>query len=218
VTPAPLAPPFLLAAALLAAAGAVKVLRPRPTAQALLDAGLPASDGAARGLGLIEVATGGWALLSGSPASALALGAVYLAFAGFLAYVLHAHPDADSCGCAGAKAVPPSRLHLALNLLAAAVGIAYALAGGGSGIGWLTELGIWSIVAAGGLVVAGWLAVVLVTEVPDAWQAWRPAAAHEHHHGADRHTAAEDALTSAGIGAGHASLWPGTEPSAGDNR
>ena len=79
-----LAPVVFLAAALLVLAGAVKVVRPRATAQALLYAGLPGSRAVARGIGAVEIATGAWALAAPAAGGALALGVVYLSFAGFL--------------------------------------------------------------------------------------------------------------------------------------
>jgi hypothetical protein len=214
VTPEALAVPLFLAAGLLVAAGVAKLLRPRPTAQAMVDAGLPGNDAAARSVGVVEVAVGGWALVTGSVTAALALGALYLVFAGFLAYVVRTHPDAGSCGCAGGTAVPPSLLHLTLNLLAALAGLAAAASGGVGGLAdWVSSLG-WGTVPAGlGIVLAGWLAVVAVTEVPGAFRAWVPPVhADEHIHGPrDHHDEADHALVAAGIGPGHASLWPGPD-------
>ena len=56
MTPDALAPLVFLAAALLVLAGGVKLVRPRATAQAMLDAGLPGSRAVARGIGAVEIA------------------------------------------------------------------------------------------------------------------------------------------------------------------
>lgn len=214
MTPDALAPIFFLSAGLLAAAGAAKLARPRPTAQALLDVGWPASDGIARGVGMVEIAVGAGALLIGDVLPALALAGVYVAFAGFLGFVLWMHPDAGSCGCAGTKAVPPSRLHLVLNLMAATSGVAFATVAGPGVVTWIGDLGSAAFVVVPGLVLAGWLVLVAVTEAPEAWRAWIPPAPHEghEHEPRDHHARAEEALASAGIGPGHPSLWPGVEP------
>jgi hypothetical protein len=210
VTPDAIAPAFFLAAGLLSIAGALKVVRPRATAQALVDAGLPASAAVARGLGLAELAAASWAILVPDAGGAFALAVAYLGFAGFLAYVLRTHPDAGSCGCAGAKAVPPSALHLTLDLAAVAIAIAYAAAGGPSAASWIGGLGAAGVAVLAGLALAGWLAVVAVTEAPGAWGAWSPPAHVPDAHRRDDHDAtAETALASAGIGPGHPSLWPG---------
>jgi hypothetical protein len=210
VTPDAIAPPFFLAAALLLLAGALKVVRPRATAQAILDAGLPGSGAVARGLGVAELAAASWAILAPDTGGSLALAFAYLGFAGFLAYVLRTHPDAGSCGCAGTRAVPPSALHLALDLTAVGVAIAYAAAGGPSAVAWIDGLGAAAPFVVAGVALAGWLAVVAVTEAPAAWDAWSPPAHVADAHRRDDHDAtAEAALASAGIGPGHPSLWPG---------
>jgi len=195
VTPDTVAPLYFLAASLLLVSGVLKLVGPRATGQAMLDAGLPGSRAVARGLGAGECAAAAFAAAAPARGGALALAIAYLAFAGFVGYVLRTHPTAGSCGCAGSKAVPPSLLHLALDLVAAVTGLLYLVARGPSA----TE----------------WLVVVAVTEVPGAWRAWappvgRPAASH-----ADRHLVAEDALSIAGIGPGHPSLWPGVGADTG---
>jgi len=215
VTPDTIAPLFFLATSLLLVSGVLKLIRPRATAQALLDAGLPGSRAVARGLGAGECAAAAFAAAAPARGGALALAIVYLAFAGFVGYVLRTHPTAGSCGCAGSKAVPPSLLHLGLDVVAAAAGVTYLAERGPSAGVWFAGLGWGSLPVAMGLALAGWLLVVVVTGVPPAWHAWTPptddrAAAH-----ADRHLVAEDALSIAGIGPGHPSLWPGVGADAG---
>jgi len=212
VTPDAIAPPYVLVVVLLLVSGVMKVLRPRATAQAMLDAGLPGSTGGARCVGVVEIVVAGWAFAAPGVGGAAALAGIYLCFAAFLGYVLRTHPDAGSCGCAGATAVPPSRLHLTFDLLAAAFAIAYASTGGAALAAWIGDLGFAAIPIVAGLVVAGWLVVVAVTQVPGAWRAWAPpAGAFDHEHAPDEHVGAEDALAIAGIGPGHPSLWPGTD-------
>jgi hypothetical protein len=216
VTSDALAPVVFLAAALLTLAGGVKVVRPRATAQALLDAGLPGSRAVARGIGAVEIATGAWALAAPATGGALALGVVYLGFAAFLVYVLLVHPEAGSCGCAGSTAVPPSRLHLALNVLAGVAALAYATTAAPSLGDWLGSLGWAAVPALAGMVLAGWLAAVAVAEAPAAFRSWeRPVHDHDAEpHGHD-HAVADRDLAGAGVGPGHASLWPVVKPEAG---
>jgi len=78
------------------------------------------------------------------------------------------------------------------------------------GVGWAT------VPVACGLVLAGWPAVIAVSEAPAAFRAWE-AGPHDHTtapHGHD-HVVTDDALATAGIAAGHASLWPNTKPDDG---
>jgi hypothetical protein len=217
VTADALAPICFLVAGLLVAAGVVKQLQPRGTAQALLDAGLPGSTAIARGVGVIEITVGVWALAAPAAGGAVALGVLYLAFAGFLGYVLRAHPDAGSCGCAGPTPVPPSRLHLWLNVVAGLAGLAYAATTGTVDVStWLASLGWVAVPALLGLVLGGWLAVVAVTQAPLAFRVWEPPA-HDHDdepHGHD-HVVADQELAVAGIQPGHPSLWPGVKEQAG---
>ncbi len=208
-----LAPVFFLAAGLLVLAGATKILRPDPTAQALLDAGLPGTLGAARGVGVVEVVVGALACLAPATGGAIALGALYLTFAGYLGFLLVARPDAGSCGCAGATPVPPSLLHLVLDLVAGAAGFAYATTSAPALTAWIATLGWAAVPAVFGLVVAGWLVTVAVTVAPAAFRAWAPGE-HDHEHtphGHD-HGSTDRELADAGIAPGHASLWPSTKP------
>jgi len=216
VTSDALAPIFFLAAGLLVLAGATKILRPDPTAQALLDAGLPGTLGAARGVGTVEIVVGVWASCAPAAGGAIALGALYLVFAGYLGFLLVARPEAGSCGCAGATPVPPSRLHLTLNVVAATSGFVYATTAAPSAGSWIGSLGWGAVPVLFGLGVAAWLAVVAVTAAPAAFGAWTPdERTHEHApHGHD-HGTTDRELADAGIAPGHASLWPSTKPEDG---
>jgi hypothetical protein len=201
-----------VAAALLLAAGVVKVARPLPTARAMYAAGLPGSISVARAVGAAEVAVAGWFLLDPSLGSGLALGAVYLAFAGFVGFLVVARPGASSCGCAGATEVPPSPIHAVLNLAAAAAGVAAALAPPASLAHALVDLGWVGVPYAVGLAAAGVLAVAAVTDLPGAMTAYRRPAGHPVEADRDRHARADEALASAGVGRSHPSLWPGVDP------
>jgi hypothetical protein len=211
-----IAPPYFIVAGLLVLSGVLKLARPRATAQAMADAGLPRSgDALARGLGLAEIGVAAWAFVAPAAGGAIVLAALYLAFAGFLAWVLRFHPDAGSCGCAGARSVPPSRLHLGLDMVAAATALSYAAVAGPGLRTWIGGLGPGAAWVLAGSALAGWLAVIAVTEAPGAWRAWTRLPDQPGHvdHRAE-HRSAEDALAASGIGPGHPSLWPGVEEPA----
>ena len=201
-----------VAAGLLVAAGIVKVARPLPTARAMYAAGLPGGSAIARGLGLAEVGVGTWFLVAPSAGSGGALAVLYLAFAGFIGFLLVARPGTASCGCGGASDVPPSVIHLVLNAVAAVAAVAAALDPPASLARTLTSLGAASVPFAIGLVTAACLAAVAVTDLPPALAAYRRPQGHPVETDRNRHLRADAALSSAHVGPGHASLWPGAAP------
>jgi hypothetical protein len=211
-----LALPTFLAAGLLAVAGAAKIASPGAAAQLLSDVRIPGGRWSARILGGAEVGVAGWALGAPDAGGAYALTCAYVVFSAFLGYVLVARPDAGSCGCAGAKTVAPSALHLSLDLLAGLVALGYAYVHGPDAGTWVASLGLGALPVVGGLVLAGWIATIAVAEAPAAWRAWSPAAVPEHGHDRHEHPRADDALALAGVGPGHPSLWPNAAAPAED--
>ena len=104
------------AAVLLVAAGATKLARPGTGSAGLLGFRVPA--GLVRLIGALETAAGTAALLAGG-AAAWILGLLYAAFA--LLVLRAALAGAGSCGCFGLLDSPPSLIHVAGNLVLAAV-------------------------------------------------------------------------------------------------
>jgi hypothetical protein len=200
---------FLVVAGLLVAAGCAKLVRPDQTAIALCGNGYATHcREVARAVGLVEIAIGLWAILSPSTASGAAVAGAYLAFAGFVAFLLVRRPDASSCGCAGTREVPPSVIHLVANLAAAGVAIAAAFVPPASISSIVASLGWSAVPFAAGVIAAGALAVVTITELPTALTSYRRPTGHPVERDADRHVRASAALEAAGIGPGHPSLWP----------
>lgn len=113
-----------VAAATLACAGLAKLRAPAPAEQALRAQGIAAPRGSGRVVGTIEIAVGVTALAAASPATAAALGVVYLAFAAFVA---RAARRGTPCGCLGASP-------RAADPLQAAVDLAFAGAAFGSAV------------------------------------------------------------------------------------
>ena len=210
------APPLYVAAGLLLVSGASKLRRPEAAARALYAAGVPGAREAARALGGAEVAAGALALAAPTPVGAPALAACYGGFAAFLAYLMWRRPEAASCGCAGDRDVPPNAVHLALDLLAVAVGISAWLLDAPGLAGYVAGLGLGAIPVLAGIAATAGVAAVVATELPAALGAYRRPRPHAAAgDGGRRHERADAALAAAGIGAGHASLWPGTTPEDG---
>lgn len=173
-----LAGPYLVTVGLLGAAGALKVVRPSTTARALREMGVPASPALVRLGAAVELAVAGGALAAGGPAFAGLVAASYLAFGLFVLAALRRGTPLSSCGCFGATDTPPTTLHLALNVAAAAVAGAVAVgAAGGGGLSEIGEVG-GSVLLQGAFVVlvvaSAWLAYVALTLLPRLSGVGRP--------------------------------------------
>src|SRR2546430_9048814 len=121
-----LAAPFFASAGLLAWAGLMKMRRPGPAIRALAAAGLPHGRWPVRLLGAGELGLGGWCLIRPSMPGSLCQAAMYVAFAVFLVRAGRAGASDASCGCAGERDVPPSGIHVALDLFAATAAVLVA--------------------------------------------------------------------------------------------
>lgn len=119
--------------ALVALAGAAKLLDPFPAARALASLGLPHNLWLVRLLGVAELAGGALSIALGGRALPTLIGLLYLGFAGFVALLLRqakaTGKDAASCGCFGVSDTPPGVLHVVINLISGGVMIAGAAVG-----------------------------------------------------------------------------------------
>jgi len=111
-----LTPVALVAASLLALAGAQKLLDPTMTVGALRALGLPASNGLVRLGSAAELALGAAALVAGGAALWVLVSASYLAFAVFVVGALRRGTMIGTCGCFGKEETPPHWSHVVLNL------------------------------------------------------------------------------------------------------
>ncbi len=137
--------PVMAFVVLLMLAGVYKLQDPAPTAGALRGAGLPGSVVIVRGLALLEIGAGAAWLVFGGVWSALAVGALYLGFAGFVLVALWRDLPIASCGCLGSTDTPPSWIHVIAN---------------SSGAGFLIWAAVDPIGPLGGLVDEAWSIVV----------------------------------------------------------
>ena len=159
-----LAPPFLLAALVLGAAGALKLRSPGAAASAL---GIAPSW--VRVLSAGEIALGVACALQPTRAFAAALALVYQLFA-LVALVLMRRRVA--CGCFGDDDLPVSRAHVIASELLAALAAAAALASP-RGVDWLADQPVLTgAVVAVGIAGAAYATVLVYTAAPRAWTAW----------------------------------------------
>ncbi len=158
--------PALAIAALLALAGAQKVLDPTMTVGALRALELPASPALVRFgaaaelvLGVLAIGVGGavvWALVAVS----------YLAFGAFVLAALRRGTMIGSCGCFGREDTPPHWSHVALNVVLAGVAVALAGRGDGAPLDALADEPGRGAVVGGLAVLAVYLLYALYVELP----------------------------------------------------
>jgi len=159
-----------LGAAILVAAGALKLRRPVPAALFIRRLGIPASPVTVRALAVVEAAVGVLVLAVAGAAVLVAAGLVYAAFlASLAAYRLRTGERSVSCGCFGASTAVALGPHAAALVVALAATTVAALTGRES---LITVLGSQSIAEAALLLVLLALVVVVLvgasTGVPAA--------------------------------------------------
>jgi hypothetical protein len=118
--------PALVAAALLALAGAQKLLDPSMTVGALRALGLPSAPPLVRLGAAVELGLAVNAVVVGAGAVWLLIAASYLLFAGFVLLALRRGAPVGTCGCFGRADTPPHPLHVGLDVVLAAVAVSAA--------------------------------------------------------------------------------------------
>jgi hypothetical protein len=126
--------PALVVAALLALAGAQKLVDPTMTVGALRGLGLPSATVLVRAGSAAELALGIGAVVVGGPVLWWLVALSYLAFAAFVLAALRSGTMIGSCGCFGREETPPHPSHVVLNLVLATLAGAAALRAPGAPI------------------------------------------------------------------------------------
>ena len=119
--------PALVVAALLALAGAQKLVDPTMTVGALRALGLPSSPLLVRAGAAGELALGVASVVVGGAALWWCVAASYVAFAVFVVTALREGTMLGSCGCFGRDDTPPHWSHVVLDVVLAGVAAAVAL-------------------------------------------------------------------------------------------
>jgi Mg/Co/Ni transporter MgtE len=156
--------PFAVAAIVLVVAGLAKLRSPAAAARALDTLGVSAGAWMVRAIALGEIALGGWAVVRPEAPAALAVAAVYGAFA-VVAWLLASREA--SCGCFGEREHPASLAQSVLSIaLASAAGLAAIWRP--RGLSWLATHPVVALGVAG----AAYATVLAYTVLPLAWSAW----------------------------------------------
>jgi hypothetical protein len=173
-----LAGPFSVVAGLLAVGGAAKLRRPDPAGRAMAAAGVPNGMLAARILGAVEAGAGVTALVAPRPAVCVAVALLYLSFAGFLVAVATGRVSTVSCGCLGRTEVPVSRLHVLLDLAAAAIASLAVARPPVTLPGLLHRSPLIGLPFITGVALAGYLGFLAVSYLPSLFSSYRGHAGH----------------------------------------
>lgn len=181
---------FAIACGVLLVSGASKVAQPGGVAGAIGSLGLNAPRWSGRLLGVVEIGLGTAGLTrSGWVWSAL-VATAYVGF-GIVVIALIRRGGAESCGCFGEIASPPSGVHVAFDLVAAGVASGHAAVGGWTGaLTFADGLGNRAIPFFGLVVVGVACSVGILTVLPGVVAQARSAAAdadarHERLHHLD---------------------------------
>lgn len=158
--------PLLIAAALVVVAGAPKILDPGDTTRAIKSVGIPASDPLVRLFAVAEVAVGAAVIVGGGRIAAMALGVLYLGFAGFVGLALAKGGSVASCGCFGTPDTPPTVAHLLLDGAAAAVAFAAVVWPQPGIVDTLAAQPAAGVPFVGFVAIGTWLGYLALTAVP----------------------------------------------------
>ena len=158
--------PALVAAALLALAGAQKAVDPTMTVGALRAMRLPSSPLLVRAASVGELALGVAAIAVGGTVLWWLLAASYAAFAVFVVAALRNGTMIGSCGCFGREETPPHWAHVALNVALAAVAVAVAVRSPGAPLEALADEPGQGVIVGALSVVALYLLYAAFVELP----------------------------------------------------
>ena len=151
-------------AVLLAVAGAAKVADPAATSAALQGARLVSDRRLVRLLGVGEIALAVAVLGLGGSVPAALLAVSYAVFAGF-AY--RQSRQGEGCGCFGVSDAPATRLHVAINVLGAALAAGAALRPGSSLLAVFGDGVFQALLIAGVLLLAAAALRLALTALPE---------------------------------------------------
>jgi hypothetical protein len=161
--------PFAVAAVVLCVAAVAKLRAPEQAAAALAATGLPDSVHLIRLFAVGEFALGAWGAVAPSRPIAIAMAALYAAFAAFTIVLSR---RGASCGCFGVSEVSASPLQAAISAALSLVCVWVAI-DAAHGVSWILDRPpLEALVLGLGIATAVFGTVVAYTELPAAWSAW----------------------------------------------
>ncbi len=150
-----LSAPVAVLATVVAFAACAKLHDPSTTTGALRANGIPAGDAVVRFGAMLEFVVAASVLVTGARVALAALAASYAGFTVFVVVALRRDRPLATCGCVGRADSPPSRVHVALDALAAAVVATAAVRGVDAPVRILTSVTPMEAITFAVLVVLG---------------------------------------------------------------
>jgi hypothetical protein len=162
-----IAGPFHVIVGLLLVAGVAKFLRPGATADVAQAAGIAAATWVVRIFAVVEVAAAMAAFIVGGWIAALAVGVLYLVFAGFVLMLKARRITTAGCGCFGQKTEdPPGSLHIAVDVVAAVIAVVAAVVSVPGIAAVLADQPLVGVPYVGFVALGVWLLMVMLTDLP----------------------------------------------------
>jgi hypothetical protein len=159
--------PFHVIAGLLLVAGVAKFVRPVPTADIALAAGIPAPKAVVRIFAAAEVIAASAAIIIGGVVAALVVAALYLAFAGFVAILKIRGIETAGCGCFGQESEDaPGVFHIVIDVVAAAIAAGAAVVAVPGIADALVDQPLAGVPYVGFVALGVWLLMVMLTDLP----------------------------------------------------
>ena len=155
-----------MVAVVLATSGLLKLQDPAPARATLRQIGFRGGRWSARSFGLLEIAVAVGVLVVGGPIANAAIAALSAVFVVVSWRLLNAATAAETCGCFGRFSAPPSRLHVAVNVVSLGVAVLATFQGTPGLPATVREQGSigWAL---GGLgMIGGLLALAVMTVLP----------------------------------------------------
>jgi hypothetical protein len=145
-----------------------KFARPGATADVATAAGIPAASWVVRIFALVEIAAATAVFVVGGWLPAVAVGVMYLAFAGFVVMLKVRGIETAGCGCFGQESEDaPGALHITVDVIAAAIAGGAAIVSIPGIAEVLAEQPLAGVPYVGFVALGVWLLMVMLTDLPE---------------------------------------------------
>lgn len=165
--------PIAVLGVVLVVSGVLKLVDTAPTEAMLGAVGLPRSRAAVVVVALAEVVVGVSAFVFGGRLASAALAALYGGFAVISLVLVRRGERNVSCGCFGRSSATISPVHVAVDAVAALIGLAAAITSVPGFFDLQPDLPAFGLVQLAFVALAAWLTIAVLTVLPETLDAAR---------------------------------------------